>query len=257
MLIPEFQGGLGNILFQFASTYSFAKQNGHDFGIREIPNPPEKHSDMNYADTILKPWTGFLTKKAPTRYCVEQAGQPIPTDIFRTLDNSTVIQTRGYWQNWRYIEPVYDEILPFIQVNRGAITAFYPELEDAYFLHVRRGDYVGNAYHELNLMDYYKRSIDRIGTGIAYVVSNDIAWCEDWSLLKDVRHHFIKENDVDTLSIMSQCAKGGIGVNSSFSWWGLYLNKNRPNLIIPNRWFPHNNVYQQGYGFPEATVIEI
>ena len=56
---------------------------------------------------------------------------------------------------------------------------------------------------------------------------------------------------------MSQCKYGGIGVNSSFSWWGLYLNTNRPYLILPSKWFNESNQYIGGFYFPNSIKIDI
>jgi hypothetical protein len=56
---------------------------------------------------------------------------------------------------------------------------------------------------------------------------------------------------------MKQCQIGGIGANSSFSWWGLYLNTNRPHLIIPDRWYPHNDYPHFNYGFDGAKIMSV
>lgn len=254
MLIPHFMGGLGNMMFQLASTYSFAKQSGHEFGINNIPMPPVNHSITNYNDNIFKPWLKFRTSRMPDQEYREC--NPISPDVFKRFNSDRTIKTNGYFQNAIYTQPYKDEIIPLFELNREIIKSYH-DISDAYFLHVRRGDYVGNTYHEIDFTNYYRKAISHIGSGIAYIVTNDIPWCENWSELVDVRHQIIKENDVDTLSIMSQCAKGGIAVNSSFSWWGLYLNTSRPNLIIPNRWFPHNHHIYQNYVFPEATVLTV
>ena len=257
MLIPEFMGGLGNLLFQFSSTYGIAKQTGHSFGISHIPAPPEKHSRTKYGDNIMKLWSSFLTRQQPVNICREHNLQPVSLDGFRRTPNSQVIKTFGYWQNWNYIEPVYNDVVNLISLNDEVIMK-YTDIDEAYFLHVRRGDYVGHSYHELNLTNYWKQAVQRCSQGnIAYIVSNDIPWCEQWSFLDDIRHRFVNENDVDTLSVMAKCAKGGIAANSSFSWLGLYLNRKRPFIIVPNRWFPHDELYIQGYYFPETQPIAV
>lgn len=259
MIIPELQGGLGNVLFQLASNYSIAKQTGHELGIYDIPMPPEKHSKVNYSETILKPWLQYVVSSpnglgAPRTHNIRQAGNGafMPINEFKQYPIDSVLYTYGYWQYYEYIEPYKNEILSMIDLNTDIVSS-YTDSADAYFLHVRRGDYVGNQYYELNLQSYYKKGIERIGTGIAYIVSNDIPWCETWSYLDDVRHRIIQENDVDTLSLMTQCAKGGIAANSTFSWWGLYLNTARPYLIIPNRWYMSD--YCNNFAFP-GTIVE-
>lgn len=254
MLIPHFMGGLGNMMFQVSSVYSIAKQTGHDFSIGDIPMPPEKHSNIDYTKNILKPWLRFKRNIVPTLVFRENNGYPISLEMIKSIPNSVPVVMIGYFQNATYIEPYRDEILPLFDLPKEILKK-YDDIDESYFLHIRRGDYVGNAYHEMDLSNYYKKSVEHIGSGIAYVVSNDNAWCEEWQFLKDIRSRIIKENEVDTLSVMSSCGKGGIAVNSSFSWWGLYLNKNRPYLIVPNKWFPLEHVYEKGYYFDGCCVV--
>jgi hypothetical protein len=56
---------------------------------------------------------------------------------------------------------------------------------------------------------------------------------------------------------MAKCKRGGIAANSSFSWWGLYLDSTRKQLYFPSRFFPHDILYQGGYTFPEVTILPV
>ena len=255
MIIPEFLGGLGNRLFQLAANYSFAKQTGHEFGIYSIPMPPEEHSQTNYSENIFKPWLKY-TVSCPFTHRLYQDGNGLKMSIdnFKQYDTSSVIFTHGYWQYYEYIEPYKSEIISMFDLNKD-ILSFYSDIDDAYFLHVRRGDFVGNKSYEVDLSSYYKTAVNTIGTGIAYIVSNDIPWCETWSYLDDIRHRIIKENDVNTMSIMAHCGKGGIAANSSFSWWGLYFNTERPHLLLPNKWY--NSDYKYDFQFPGSKLIDV
>lgn len=260
MIIPSLNGGLGNMMFQLASNYSFAKQTGHTFGICDSFISGH-HSTIDYSENILKPWVQFKTVSTSDEVIIYQPYGDSPSNVSAIFDNcstSSTIKTIGYWQTYEYIEPHKDEILPLFELNKNVVMS-YSDITDAYFLHVRRGDYVGHFFHELDLSQYYKKAVDHIGSGVAYIVSNDIPWCENWSFLTDIRHRIITENEVDTLSIMANCEKGGIAANSSFSWWGLYMNSNRPNLIIPNTWHnsQHYSGYQYNYKFPGTTVLDI
>lgn len=254
MLIPNFMGGLGNMMFQLASTYSFAKQSGHEFGINEIPLPPTQHSNTNYNDNILKPWLRFSTPRSPTKVITEHHNLSVltPIDVFKGYANDDAIATYGYFQHASYIAPYKHEIIPLFELNKKIIP-FYHDISDSFFIHIRRGDYVNHPYHSIDLTNYYKKALTRINSGIACVVSNDIPWCEDWSVLNDIRHRIVNENDLNTLTIMAHCGKGGIAANSSFSWWGLYLNTEREHLIMPNVWCV--GFGSAIYVFPEATVI--
>lgn len=255
MLLSDFCGGLGNLMFQCASVYGLARQTGHAYGLHDIPLPPPQHSRIDYRQSILAPWMQFKVGEPAMSEFNEPNQQWAPAQL---RDRDGCIRMRGYWQRSEYIEPYKAEILPLFALNRDVVTRpAYADYEDAYFLHVRRGDYVENRYHELNLEGYYQRAIDRIGGGIVYVVSNDPAWCESWQRLGDVRHLIVREDEVDTLSLMAACGRGGVAANSSFSWWGLYLNGARPHMYIPERYFPHNEVYDRGYDFPGAVRLAL
>lgn len=254
MLIPDFCGGMGNMMFQLASIYSLSKQTGHTFGFDSIPLPPQKHSYIDYTSNIFRPWMQYMLPiKHTVEYTENNSYESILNDL-RRIPTHEIVRMKGYYQNTLHIEPHKDEIVKLFDLP---LQNKYYDTEDAYFLHVRRGDYVNNTYHEMDLSNYYKRAIEHIGRGVAYVVSNDIAWCESWSMLNDIRYRIVNENEVNTLALMKQCQIGGIGVNSSFSWWGLYLNTNRPHLIIPDRWYPRNDYPHFNYSFDGAKIMPV
>jgi hypothetical protein len=90
-------------------------------------------------------------------------------------------------------------------------------------------------------MNYYNRAIDIIGRDKHFIVfSNDIPWCK--SAFTGLNVTFI-ENEADyvDLYLMSLC-KDNITANSTFSWWGSYLNRN-PNkgIVTPDIWFNHSH----------------
>jgi len=235
-------------MFQIASVYGMSKSTGHSFGIFEIPLPPKQHSSLDYAASILSPATFFLTPTLSTVRVSEDRAAPIDMSM---LTPNRVYLMDGYFQHAMYIEPWKQDALKLFDVRPRTI-------EDAYFLHVRRGDFVNHRYHEMDLSRYYVSAVSKMGHGVAHVVSNDVGYCESWSFLDDVRHTIVQENELDTLAIMAGCDKGGIAANSSFSWWGLYLNTDRPNLILPNRFFPHDELYDnRRYHFQGSTVLEV
>lgn len=256
MLLSNFEGGLGNMMFQLASVYGIAKKTGHSFGIIDIPLPPAKHSSMDYKQTIFKDWYIFKTNLLPSQKILEHHVQPVNLETIRAIPNTTGIIMAGYFQRHEYLDDIRQELpLLFHLPWTSSLATKYADIHDAYFLHVRRGDYVGNSFHEMDYTEYYKRAVQHINGGVAYIVSNDIEWCKQWDFLKDIPHRFVQENEVDTLAIMMRCGRGGIAANSSFSWWGLYLNTNRPHLNLPDKWYPHNIINADGYYFKEATII--
>jgi hypothetical protein len=258
MLVPHFMGGLGNMMFQMGATYALAKTTGHDFGIQDIPMPPDKHSKINYKNNIFSQWAKYRTTHNITHIFDEINATPIDIQKLKNINKKEVVQLRGYFQKHYYLDEFKSEVCALFNLPLSdELSSKYSDLSDAYFLQVRRGDYIGNTYHEMDMSNYYKKAIEHIGGGVAYIVTNDISWCKKWDFLKNVPHRIIEDNEVDSLALMMRCGRGGISANSSFGWWGLYLNTNRPHLIIPNRWYPHNMIYQKGYDFKEATVIPV
>ena len=91
----------------------------------------------------------------------------------------------------------------------------------------------------LNSLNYLK-SITNSNFKI-FVFSDDIKWCEEnFGFLNNKT--FISDNkDYEDLYLMSMC-KNNIIANSTFSWWGAWLNKNEnKQVIIPSKWFGISN----------------
>jgi len=115
-------------------------------------------------------------------------------------------------------------------------------------IHIRRGDYIANPitfqYHGLCSMEYYKKAIqyinENINRPIFFFFSDEIDWVKDnLKIPKDCYFidHNKMENDYLDLWLMSQC-KHNIIANSSFSWWGAWLNTNKEKIVIaPKKWF--------------------
>jgi hypothetical protein len=115
-------------------------------------------------------------------------------------------------------------------------------------LHVRRGDYVNdphtNATHGTCSIDYYKNAMlimeKRINNPVYFVFSDDINWVRE-NLPFDQAHTFIAHNQgaesYYDMHLMSLC-KHHIIANSSFSWWGAWLNTNHEKIVVtPKNWF--------------------
>ena len=154
------------------------------------------------------------------------------------------VQLTGYFQDYRYIDPEFVNKLLF---PPGAIER-YPGVHQGIFLHIRGGDYVGNAYHDVGLDAYYTRAIAMFPDAQFFLVTNDLKYAMTKPFLKNIRYTVVKEPELETLYLMSQCV-GGICANSSFSWWGAVLNPHR-KIVMPDQWFSDLRVATEGYYFP-------
>lgn len=156
-----------------------------------------------------------------------------------------------YYQNEKYFIDIADEIKKeFVLKNDFSAKAkeYLQRIENSnsVSLHIRRGDYVANkkinAYHGVCGLDYYNEAMkiikEKINNPIFFVFSDDIHWAEE--NLKGTEFVFVscpEIEDVEELILMSKC-KHNIIANSSFSWWGAWLNKNPEKIVIaPKRWF--------------------
>lgn len=113
-------------------------------------------------------------------------------------------------------------------------------------IHVRRGDYLDNpTFHICPPMSYFKKSLKYIKLVDFFnpienvlIFSDDINWCKENFIDDEYRYHFIEnQSDIEDLFLMSYC-KHNIITNSSFSWWGSWLNKNPKKIVCaPSQWF--------------------
>lgn len=120
---------------------------------------------------------------------------------------------------------------------------------DSIALHVRRGDYLKDQfvqkYGGVCTLSYYEEAIGIINANYNnpkfFVFSDDVEWAKNNLELTDsIFIDFNKgENSFLDMYLMSHC-KANIIANSSFSYWGAYLNKRSTKVIYPKKWFNSN-----------------
>lgn len=159
----------------------------------------------------------------------------------------------GYWQSERYFKPFEADIRRDFTFRvplsgRNAELASEISRSQAVSLHVRRGDYVDDARNRnlLNVCapEYFRAAVDhiaeRVERPVFYVFSDDMAWARQNLHLAFpcvyVDHNRQAESYRD-MQLMSLC-QHHIIANSSFSWWGAWLNPNPEKLVVaPTKWF--------------------
>ena len=108
-------------------------------------------------------------------------------------------------------------------------------------VHVRRGDYLLDRHiKDVCNLDYYKKAFDLCETlgNVKYLVfSDDIDLCKKMFDGSNFFFYEPKEGEPDwmTLAAMSKC-RANIISNSTFSWWGAYLNNNSLLNVQPKFW---------------------
>lgn len=159
----------------------------------------------------------------------------------------------GYWQSEKYfqthISAICDDFTfktPLTNSNRDIAAKI--SQTTAVSLHVRRGDYANdvktNATHGLCSIEYYRDAIryiqDRLDKPHFFVFSDDIGWARQ--NIKITSHcqyvnHNLDVNSYNDMRLMSLC-QHNIIANSSFSWWGAWLNRRQGKIVIaPRKWF--------------------
>lgn len=279
MIITNIIGGLGNQMFQYAAGRSLTLAKGTEFRLdvsdfsgyglhqgfelQRVFNCPVQTATRSDVQAILG-WQAspimrrLLAKPALSMFrrrgfVVEpsfnywQGIKEVPTGSYLA----------GYWQSERYFHDVAQTICTDFTFRnppsaRNAELAEQIQQGNTVSLHVRRGDYVKNpkttATHGLCSLEYYQSAIqyviDRVERPSFYIFSDDPAWVrenmkiEHPSVYVDHNHGAESYND---MRLMSMC-KHHIIANSSFSWWGAWLNPNPDKIVVaPRKWFANNN----------------
>jgi hypothetical protein len=236
--------GLGNQLFILAAAESFAKQTGRKFYIHNRCTPHNPHSSANYYDSLLKNFLP-LAENPGYEIGIDEQNGDWPSIIKNVSPNMNIVIT-GYFQNWRYLEAARDTFIERLSFNTDILKK-YPDISECIFVHVRGNDYLTWAGF-VDLKNYYEKCISMIQDKI-------VVFTDDQDYAKKVLNRpfeYIVENEEDTLYLMSKC-KGGICSNSTFSWWGAYLNPNR-QIFIPSKW---NEDGVNKYSFPGTTIVDV
>jgi hypothetical protein len=147
----------------------------------------------------------------------------------------------GYFQSEKYFDCelvrnlflIDDQTKAYINRKYGALLAKKPTS-----IHIRRGDYIRNLdFHPICSLSYFRNAMKMIGSDSPFlIVTNDIEWCKR-KFGGDNIYFTDKESAVVDLYLQSMCANNIIS-NSSFSWWGAWLNSNPSKKVIyPTPWF--------------------
>lgn len=283
-------GGLGNQMFQYASakaltmrlntslaleTYSLTKKKTqatvrpYELDIFNINAPKVstlrgkifvKARPYIYKHRLFFQKFGFLTDTAAILY------QP----VVETIKGNIIMS--GHFQNEKYFENIETELRadftfkkPLSGKNKEIANNF--KNTEPVAVHVRRGDYLTNANAAANFVtcgkEYYENAIRYIENNVDnptfYIFSEDIEWVKKNIDFKGYPAVFIDWNrgndNYADMQLMSLC-KHNIIANSSFSWWGAWLNANLGKIVIaPGKWFQDESKNQLLDGFlPEGWI---
>lgn len=238
------QGGLGNILFQLASAYGLTQR--YNFTLHIYIKDIGQHKTTEYTFLNNFTRTSFLH---PIMIEPSEGCTLYDDELLKNCKNN--ISLSGFFQNEKYFDDYRESFLKkVIDVDiMNQMKLKYKFMDNAYFIHIRRGDYVGNELHHIDLKKYFMDVIKFITHNdkkyIFYVFSDDIYHCINSKIFEQIDNDklvFVDEkNELKALYLMSLCNKGGICSNSTFGWWGGYLNENKNKILFfPEQWFNNN-----------------
>lgn len=168
------------------------------------------------------------------------------------------VHLTGYWQSFHYFKAIREVLLNEFTFKEYPNQHHYPfsksiHEQNSVSLHIRRGDYINNSdtlkLHGICSTDYYQAAVKeisrRIKKPVFYIFSDDINWVkENFSI--DYPCIYVSETeqqkDYFDMHLMSTC-KHNIIANSSFSWWGAWLNRNPYKIVLaPKKWMADHGI---------------
>ncbi len=217
-----------------------------------------------------------------TRYYEYELGTPLPPllvkrvasqrlfdfdeDFFNLPDDIVLI---GTWVSYKYFEHIKPILLNEFSVKHELLgkeheMAHQIKNTQSVSVHVRRTDKVSSQVYFATDLEYIRQAMtffyEKLENPVFYVFSDDITWCKENIQKKNAV--FVDWNDdahsYEDLRLMSLC-KHNIIAESSFSWWGAYLNKNQRKIVITPpalRWVSRKNSLCKDILPPEWKVFE-
>ena len=263
-------GGLGNQMFQFAAGYSIAKKNNvklsldlkrftyrkdhNGFELQKVfdilskvdfLNHPINFGSINFKEILNNIDITFHNFKEPHFHYTA-----------KILDIPKHSLLNGYWQSELYFEDYAQELRKIFSFSKqldkkNSLIANEINQNNSVSIHVRRGDYLLkiNNNHNVDLKKYYLDAIEKTSKFFDnpkyFVFTDDPLWVTK-NFILDYPFTVIDFNrDNDSfldMYLMSLC-KSNIIANSSFSWWGAWLNDKEDKIIYaPKNWFKDKSI---------------
>ncbi len=272
MKIVNILGGLGNQMFEYAmylalrqahpeeeivcctrSFRGYGLHNGYEldriFGVRH------KEATLAQLARLAWPFWNYRTWQVVNHLMPRRKSMALQT--FNTPFDKKVVERTdsvfydGYWQDERYFKDIRKQVLevfsfPSIVGSKNEDLVRKITSRRSVSCHVRRGDYLKNPHFCVCTPEYYthaiKRMNDMVNPEMYCVFSDDTEWCKEnlASLFEGKEVVYVDwnkgEESYRDMQLMSLC-KHNIIANSSFSWWGAWLNQNMEKVVVtPEKW---------------------
>ena len=274
MIISQLSGGLGNQMFQYAAAQSlawrlktecFVDTSAFKINIRKyelnifaiapkIANfyevPLNSYLNRVPGFSLIEPWIGnrnlhFIKIK---KY-KEMNDFTFDLEFNRLYGN---IYLEGYFQSEKYFKQFASRIREGFNfkvppTKHNVIILDEIIKTNSVSVHIRRGDYISdletNQFHGTCPISYYENAFrlikSQVKNPIFFVFSDDPEWTKkNITPPGDTKYigHNLNDLAYEDMRLMSKC-KHHIIANSSFSWWGAWLNPNPQKIVVaPQKW---------------------
>lgn len=267
MKIVRLNGGLGNQMFQYAFAKSLMRrfpdeQVLFDYAAFKVISP---HNGLEidrlfglslpqagFTDVIKTTWPKSSRIWFKMEFFFPRHRKVVNEKNFDSLiaSGQRNLYFDGFWQNEKYFCNALQEVrdaFTFAINSKGTKNLGMASIikdNQCVSVHIRRGDYLNHPLYEgICGLSYYNEAIEiikkRVDNPTFVVFSNDIDWCRH-NLSIDNPTYFVDwnkgPNSYVDMALMSIC-QHNIIANSSFSWWGAWLNSNPGKIVIaPRKW---------------------
>ena len=258
MIITHLMGGLGNQLFQYALGRYLAHKHNTELKLDITNCESNNQTHHSYyqlgAFNIQENFATPAEIKSLTPIYDFNYSEPsnFHPEILNSPDN---VWLYGYWQSEKYFSDIAEILRREIILKNplGKISNSWREkiinADCAVSLHIRHGDYlVPHLRNDFGILpiDYYKICVDELKKKFSsihvFVFSDDLDWAKKF-LNFDLPTEFVEgcEHNYEEMHLMTLC-KHNIIANSSFSWWGAWLNPNPDKKVFaPSPWIRNPN----------------
>lgn len=283
MHIVKFQGGLGNQMFQYALYCKFRSM-GYDTYADLFFYSKITANSRPFQLSVF----GIDLRQADRKDIIRLAGnEECYLDVLRLkyFGKKTYIREReikynpqilnikegyfnGYWQSERYFKDIEETLLKefsflnsVIEDERNDhISSMIRKEEKAVSIHMRFGDYLAKPemYGGICTKQYYQQAIDyikeKVKSPVFFVFSDNIELAKQQ--FPDEHFIYVEGGSEKTgymdMYLMSLC-RHNIVANSSFSWWGAWLNREKNKIVVaPSKWLNNMDVYDI---IPETWIV--
>lgn len=240
VIIPHLEGGLGDQLFQIAVAVKLASGSGNKYAL--IYGMLNGAYRFLFSNMFIFSGTFMIGKKFAKIYIDKNASYSYEkcADFLSQYSNTNMcVCLHGSIQHHIFIPKKFNEMLSLPPIS-GSQEA------SACFIHI------SNECTD----EYYSRSIDFMRDKhdiTKFVVFMDIHIRDTPNWLQSIDYQIMKYNEVDSLARMVRC-KAGIASTATLSWWGAYLNPDRP-ICMPSN-FPTSE-YSPRYFFPGVYIVPV